>query len=218
MKKQKPARLPWWLRSIIYLAVVPIGLVAAVLINDARPEDSRPLPGVRVSVENGHGSGVHIGNGFIVTAAHVVGEAKTADIKAEDGQTFTATVLWSNKDYDVALVRVEAKSAIQSRPLSCKDPAAGTLIQTTGNPLNLEFIRTWGHVGSVVAKRGPWLRTFIADITVAGGVSGGPVYDMQQRIVGIVVGTAVQPLGLSGSFIALTYVVPASAICSLLAR
>jgi S1-C subfamily serine protease len=211
MKPFRPIHLRITLATILLVAVF-----TGVLLSQT-PEPKQPPAAVRVFLETGHGSGVHIGNGYIVTATHVVGDAKKASVKTEDGRTLEAEVIWSNKDYDIALLRVDGLN-ISARPLHCGNPEVGTIIQTTGNPVNLEFIRTWGHVASTIAPRGTWKSTYIADVTVAGGVSGGPVYDMQQRVVGIVVGAAVQSMGITGSMVALTYVVPASAVCLLLAR
>jgi S1-C subfamily serine protease len=215
MRKPKQPFAPWWLRATGVLLIAAFVFIGISLASE--PTDTRAPPAVRVNVSNGHGTGVHIGMGKVITAAHVVGDEKEVQLVTEDGKTVRASVLWVNKDFDVALLAAP-DLVVKSTPPYCRDPFVGIAIQTTGNPLGLQFIRTWGRVASGVAARGPWARTFIADITVAGGVSGGPVYDMQQRLVGIVVGTAFQPMGLAGSFIPLTYVVPATAICGLLAR
>lgn len=205
-------------RILLVLSLAPIIVcLIAIAAVFSSPDPAAMPAAVRVNVERGHGSGVHIGKGMVISAAHVVGDEKTANLLTEDGKTASATVLWVNKDYDVALL--SAPSLVAKKALLlCDDQPVGTLIQTHGNPLNLEFIRTYGRVASNVKKRGIWQSTFIGDITVAGGVSGGPVYDSRQRVVGIVVGTAVQAIGISGSVVALTYIVPSSAICSLLAR
>jgi len=58
---------------------------------------------VMVSDANGHGSGVYIGNGLVLTAAHVVGDSKTVTLHSD--RDLPGEVLWSNKKYDLALVR-----------------------------------------------------------------------------------------------------------------
>lgn len=64
---------------------------------------------VKVIVGNGHGSGVNIGDGYIVTAAHVVGNEKVVRVKGRWPFAIFETdaeVLWSNPAYDVALLRI----------------------------------------------------------------------------------------------------------------
>lgn len=173
------------------------------------------MSAVLVSDASGHGSGVHIGHGYIVTAAHVVEDKPSMDVTDSIGTKHAGTVLWSNKAYDVALIRIDDYSDVRKSALNCSPPPIGANIVAKGNPLNLQNITTWGRVASDVRERGQWKLSFIADITIAPGMSGGPVFDSRGNVVGISVGVAVMPMmGVT----AISYIVPSEAVCALMAR
>lgn len=124
--------------------------------------------------------------------------------------------MWASETYDIALLQVPL--ILKTAELACggyPEPPVGMMLQTLGNPAGLEFIRTWGRVASGSEQRDPWKWAFIADLTVAGGASGGPVYDtVDLKVQGIIVGIATQEF----SMVPLTYVVPSFVVCNLLGR
>lgn len=181
-------------------------------------------PAVMVEVNEGHGSAVHIGHGLFITAAHVAKMAENGKFKVTTdlGTTFEADVLWINERYDVALIRAANPEPIKAARLACGAPelAVKAPVEIVGNPLNLRNIHTWGVVARSIFDTGNTPRTvFIADITIAPGNSGGPVFDEHGNLVGIVSAMAAAPMGpMSVSLIALSYIVPASTICTLLGQ
>ncbi|MGM4911416.1 trypsin-like peptidase domain-containing protein [Rhizobium sp. 768_B6_N1_8] len=176
---------------------------------------------VMVNVEGGHGSGVHIGNGFVITAAHVASDNKEVELKTTDGKTVKAEVLWVNKAYDIALLRTAGKVGGQSS-LDCRVPHLGDEIQAAGNPLNLEFVSSFGRIAGNARAADPWREVVITDITTVMGQSGGPLFGKDGRVVGIVVGVVPAPLkngeGYVPSLTGFGTAVPASAVCALLGR
>lgn len=197
-------------------------LAFALALTFALPENTAPPrapAAVKINIPFAHGSGVHIGGGFYITAGHVAENQVTVLVTTETGETTSATVLWANQDYDVALLKADKDLNIRAASLECADMAIGKEIHTTGNPGSLDFVRVKGFVASVSKKQTQtWSLTFVADMTSMGGISGAPVFDYKERLRGIVVGGAVQPLGGGASIIALTYVVPGSVLCTLLGR
>jgi S1-C subfamily serine protease len=184
------------------------------------PEARSAKAGAAVKVMVGafaHGSGVHIGNGLFLTAAHVVQGAEPIRLKTDRGWTVPAERLCANADYDAALLRVAGLKGIAAAPLSCLAPAVGDAIHIVGNPANMEFVRTYGRIASTMAVHGPWRAAMVVDITILPGMSGAPVFDEAQQIAGLAVGVWEQgtfaraPTGLG-------YIVPGAAICPLLAR
>lgn len=175
---------------------------------------------VRNIDRTGHGSGVHIGNGYILTAAHVVDGQSSMDVIDSRGNTQSGAILWSNKDYDVAMIRVRHGNYIAASSLDCRARLMiGDDISAFGNPLNLEFVRTYGKVASTYGGREPWKSSFIASIAVAPGMSGGPIFDHRDNVVGIAVGLVARPFMVGGMApFAISYVVPASAVCMLMGR
>lgn len=173
------------------------------------------MSSVLVSDDDGNGSGVHIGHGYIVTAAHVVEDHPQMDVTDSLGNKHVGTVLWFNKAYDIALIKIDEYGQIRHSRLMCSPPKIGTNLVAEGNPLNLQNITTWGRVASDVRERAPWKLSFIADMTVVPGMSGGPVFDKAGDVVGIAVGIAVTPgIGMT----AISYIVPSEAVCDLMAR
>ncbi|MDX0227197.1 serine protease [Sinorhizobium meliloti] len=172
---------------------------------------------VKVILKNGHGSGVSIGNGFVVTAAHVVQDSKTATLKTKHGRNMEAVVLWSNKEYDIALLRFEG-AKMDAASLDCRLAQAGDFITAYGNPLNVEFASAYGRIAGEPRAFGPWQSVFVTDITTVMGQSGGPVFDADGRLIGITVGVMGAPMGFSHSLVGYGFVVPSRAVCDLLAR
>lgn len=171
---------------------------------------------VKVIVGKGHGSAVHIGNGVYLTAGHVAGALEEVGIKTSTGETGTAKVLWVSKDYDIALIKSDIET--ETANLECRAPEVGEHIQLKGNPLNLEFQTTWGRVSGTEVSVGPWEAALPVNAAIAGGMSGGGMFDADGDLIGINVGGMVQRIGFGGSMVGIGYIVPANAICGLLAR
>lgn len=171
---------------------------------------------VRVELTNGMGSGVYVGNGFVVTAAHVVKDGGPIVVRTHDGKRGTATTLWASTDYDIALLRTDLN--VPSADLDCRTARVGAQVMTIGNPLGMEFISSYGKIaGEPREFKGTWKSAFIADLTVIMGNSGGGVFSEEGRLVGIVVG--VIGSGAEGkSYLGLSTIVPSSDVCSLLGR
>jgi S1-C subfamily serine protease len=187
------------------------------------PEDSS----IKITIGEGLGSGVHIGGGNILTAAHVVGDAKTVKIKTFAGVESDADVLWINKDFDIALIHTGGNVS-GSSALDCREPAFGEQLQAIGNPLGIEFVASFGRVAGSGRKLGNWNRVIVTDMTTVMGQSGGGVFADDGRIVGINVGVTLAPLKsgkdaagadvYTPTMTGFGFVVPASVVCDLLAR
>ena len=64
---------------------------------------------VTIQTSDGHGSGFLISNdGFLITNEHVVEGERSVKVKFEQGFTLDGTVKKTNKDFDLALIKVEA--------------------------------------------------------------------------------------------------------------
>jgi serine protease Do len=199
--------------ALTALAVLAGGYVAGTS-TEAAPDLAGPV--FRVDVALGHGSGVAIGNGLVLTAAHVVNDAATVKLKAENGREIEASVLWVNKTYDVALLRVA--DDVASADLNCRMPKRGQAIVAAGSPMHEDNLFIPGSIVGNERTTGPWKSVIVAALAGTQGISGGPAFDEDGEVVGIVVGMMALPLGLSVTQTGLMYIVPAPAICNLLGR
>lgn len=170
---------------------------------------------------NGHGSGVHIGNGYIITAGHVTEGQTTVTVKGKDGKIHEGEILWLNHASDVSLVHVADTKGLGVAKLDCAPTHVGDAIRIEGNPSSVEFAVTWGRVsafgktGFENIDNGLWRVLVTLDATAAPGVSGGPVYDGDGYTVrGILVSGMITP---RGNF-AYSYMVPSTEICRMMAR
>lgn len=196
--------------KIVAVLSVLIGLIVIGLPQ----RDDLPGETVKILANGGHGSGVHIGGGRIVTAAHVVGDAESVDVKMDDGAIVTADVIWSDTQYDVALVQISHELMVAA--LSCREPRVDEAVTARGNPLLLEFITTRGYVAGGGRQAGPWKYVVPVDITILMGMSGGPVFDGRGSVIGINIGVLQAPTGFGASVTGIGLIVPSSVICYLL--
>lgn len=176
---------------------------------------------VKVVRPMGHGSGVHVGGGFFLTAAHVIDDAKTVSLKTSDNKTLPAEVLWRNVDYDIALLRAKPDGIAVSK-LACRTVGDSEIIKASGNPLSLEFVSVYGHISGKARELAPWKSVYVTDLTTVMGMSGGPTFDERGEVIGITVGVAPAPLkygnGWVPSLTGFGMVVPSAEVCRLLGR
>lgn len=173
---------------------------------------------VRILTKDGVGSGVSIGNGFIVTAAHVVGKDKAVKIKLRDGAGSDGEVLWSNTAYDIAMVRIGSRQ--QGAAIDCGAAHVGDDIVSVGNPLGIDFVTAFGRIAGDPREHGPWKSVYVTDATTIMGMSGGPVFSVDGKLIGITVGVAIAPVVVDGtaypSVTGFGFVVPSSVVCELM--
>lgn len=172
------------------------------------------LPGATVRIvvgDDGIGSGVHIGNGFILTAAHVAQDAKTLRFQTDARATFyDATVLWVNKDNDLALVRSDFNHMREAKP-ACRTAAIGEPVETIGNLMGLRFFHSRGYVATLPDRMDRWQAVYTIASASGMGMSGGAVLAADGALLGITV-AGFGPVG------PMAFVVPATTICTMLGR
>ncbi len=144
---------------------------------------------VTVSVftsRGGSGSGVIVSEeGLILTAAHVVEKSETVDIIFPDGKTQKAKVLGYNKSKDIAMCEMVDKGPWKFAELrESSDLKIGEYMVAMGHAGGFDAVRTPPvRFGRVLAKRTNYFVT--TDCTLIGGDSGGPLYDLEGKVVAI---------------------------------
>lgn len=193
-----------------YAGSIPLGIITPAEAN----VPDLASPHLKVVAGFGHGSGTHLGGGYVLTAAHVVKGADAITIKSDAGMTYEAEVLWANEAYDVALLYVGTPMTVGTLDLDCAPHKAGERVTLYGNPMDLEFVYTQGWINGDLAARGPWRETLPLDMTLIMGQSGGAVIGENGKIVGIGVGVMTAYQGLTG----IGFMVPGSAICHVMGK
>jgi serine protease Do len=140
--------------------------------------------GVRIGA--GAGSGVIVSaDGHVLTAGHVSGEpGRVATLILPDGRQVKAKSLGSNKGIDSGMFKITEEGTWPFVEM-------GKSVEVKKN----QWVITIGHPGGYKPGRSPVVRlgrvlvnsdTLIqTDCTLVGGDSGGPLFDMEGRVVGI---------------------------------
>jgi len=153
----------------------------------------------------GLGSGVLISaDGKVMTAAHVVQTADRVAVQFLDGKLYPAHVVASSTRADVALLQLD-RTPIALSPARLGDSDkldVGDQIVVIGAPYGLGHSLTVGHVsgrlamGGVVSG-GP-MEMLQTDASINMGNSGGPMFNMDGEVVGIVSRILTQSGGFEG--------------------
>lgn len=194
------------------LAGIALSCALMIPAPASAPEHKPAASTVYVAMgEVAHGSGVHIGGGYVLTAAHVADDATYKDLSITDsnGDKHAVEVLWANHKYDVALIKMDGADRVVSSHLACRGLTLGERLSFSGNPLDMLDITTYGQVGNKgPVEVGPWKAVTVISGQLIPGMSGGPAFDAQGDVVGINV-------GIVNSY-ALSFIVPGSVVCSLM--
>ncbi len=151
-------------------------------------------PGTFTSAE-GLGSGVLVGEKqlYVLTAAHVVANASKIRVSFKDGTELVATNARIDKTADVALIKLErAVTNIPSARIGDSEKVRiGDDIFVIGSPLGLEHSVSKGiisgkHKELNETNPAPAMEFFQTDASINKGNSGGPMFNMDGEVVGIV--------------------------------
>jgi len=140
----------------------------------------------------GQGSGIILDRkGLIVTNNHVIDGANQVHVSLKDGRTFTGEVVGSDEATDVAVIRVDASDLPAADLGDSELLKVGQIVLAIGNALALPGGPTVS-MGVLSAKGRPLPGSdFIfegllqTDAAVNPGNSGGPLADLDGRIIGI---------------------------------
>ncbi len=134
------------------------------------------------------GSGFVISeDGYVVTNNHVIEGADEISIEFFSGQTLKATVVGKDPKVDIALLKVEADQPLPYVTFGDSDTAkVGDWVIAVGNPLGQGFSVTAGIVSARNrALSGTYDDYIQTDAAINRGNSGGPLFDMDGKVIGV---------------------------------
>jgi len=172
--------------------------------------------------DKSYGSGVVVDlNGSILTAYHVVAGSQSVNVRFFDGTSAVATVTQTEPKRDLAVLQVRNLPNNVEPATLAGGTRQGDKVMAIGAPFGLDGSVTSGVVSAlgrsfVVEKTGQVLENMIQfDAAVNPGSSGGPLVDLNGRVVGIVSGI-INPTQ-DGVFVGLGFAVPIEAAASIFA-
>ncbi len=164
------------------------------------------MPGPR-GVSQGTGF-IISADGYVLTNHHVVDGADTVRIRLEDRREFTAKVVGSDEQSDVALLKIAANGLPTLRIGDSSAVKPGQWVVAIGSPFGLDHSVTAGII-SAVGRANPYAGQryvpFIqTDVAINRGNSGGPLLDTRGQVVGI----NSQIFSNSGGYMGVSFAIP----------
>lgn len=165
----------------------------------------------RLTSVEGLGSGVLISkDGLILTAAHVVNLADSVHVEFVNGKKVLGKVIAAEPTADIALLKIdEIPDGVTPVNLSNSDAVAvGDDIYVIGAPYGISHTLTAGYISGRRAATDTSMfadvEFFQTDAAINQGNSGGPMFNMQGEVVGIVSHILTKSGGFEGMGFAVT--------------
>ena len=167
--------------------------------------------GGQISPSQSLGSGVIINtNGLIMTAAHVVEKANRIKVKLHNGNSYNGEIIRSIPSADIALIKIiEEVPGLHAAEINegYSDVKIGHQVYVIGAPLGIEKSLSSGYISGFLKRNtmsnGSMAKFIQTDAAINQGNSGGPMFNMEGKIIGIVS----YILSQSGGFDGIGYVV-----------
>src|SRR3977135_3229846 len=149
----------------------------------------------RPQVEQGSGAGFIVSAArYILTNNHVVAGADKVTVRLYDKREFTAKVVGTDPNTDVAVIKIEARSLPSVGFGNSDSTRVGEWALAIGNPLGEAFaftvtagiISAKGRLLAGLAQTRYAIQDFIqTDAAINPGNSGGPLVNIRGQVVGI---------------------------------
>lgn len=172
------------------------------------PHLGRPNTQPHQFKQRGAGSGFIISSdGLILTNNHVVEDATTIKVRLADEREFTAEVIGTDPQSDVALIKIDGKN-LPTLPLGNSDNLeVGEWVIAIGSPFELSQTVTVGVVSAKGRSRigiNDYENFIQTDAAINPGNSGGPLLNIHGEAVGI--NTAI--FSRSGGYMGIGFAIP----------
>lgn len=163
------------------------------------------------------GSGVIVSkDGLVLTARHVCKKPGKFIVTLSDGRKFVTKKACVSRDYDVGFLKITDANDFPAAKFGDSDEMRlGSRLLAIGSPWGKQHFNsvTLGILSAVTRSKDlpgyGWKVLFQTDVAVNPGNSGGPVFNLDGEVVGIVVGLYGPP---PKSYAGITYCVPSN-IC-----
>ena len=129
-------------------------------------------------------------DGYILTNHHVISGASSVKVTLYNGETYDATVIGSDEDYDIAVLKIDVTGATPVVLGDSSKLAIGESVAAVGNPLGeLTFSLTTGVVSAldrpVTLSTGTTMNLIQTDCAINSGNSGGALFNLYGEVIGI---------------------------------
>jgi serine protease Do/serine protease DegQ len=145
-------------------------------------------PRERIAQSLGSGVIVDAKKGYILTNNHVIANADEIAVNLSDGRSLKATLVGTDPETDIAVIKVEPESLVQVQMADSDKLRVGDFVVAVGNPFGLGQTVTSGIV-SALGRTGLGIEgyeDFIqTDASINPGNSGGALVNMRGELVGI---------------------------------
>jgi serine protease Do len=164
------------------------------------------------------GSGFIIdSSGYIVTNNHVIADADEVTVVLHDDTELKATIVGRDEKTDLALLKVDAGRSLLATDWGSSDELRiGDWVMAIGNPFGLGGTVTAGIVSarSRDINSGPYDDYIQTDASINRGNSGGPLFDMDGKVIGV--NTAI--FSQSGGSVGIGFAIPSSLAQNVIAQ
>ena len=153
----------------------------------------------------GLGSGILIKDDLVLTASHVVANADKIMVQFYDGESVEATTTRISRMADVAVITLSSPPANPKVALfgNSDDVRIGDEIFVVGAPMGLPYSLSRGvisgrHAEHELSNDGKSLEFFQTDAAINTGNSGGPMFNYNGEVIGIVSSILTRSGGFEG--------------------
>ncbi|MBO4293336.1 MAG: trypsin-like peptidase domain-containing protein [Clostridia bacterium] len=145
----------------------------------------------------GLGTGIIVSTkGYILSNQHLTGEKYSkCYVTLEDGRSFEGSVVWSDVDLDLSIIKISAKDLSAVTLADSNSIRVGESVYAIGNPIGFEFRRT--VTSGIISAKNRTIKleegenqSYMTDLiqtdaTINPGNSGGPLIYPNGEVIGI---------------------------------
>jgi len=173
--------------------IAKASIPSVVEVDATEVASQSPFPGGGQSGGTAQGTGfVYDTKGDIITNDHVVSGSSSVSVKLSDGSVYKATTVGTDPSTDLAVLHIDAPSS-KLVPLALADSSKvsiGDGVVAIGNPFGLDGSVTSGIVSAlnreiVAPDNTPIEGAIQTDAAINHGNSGGPLLDLEGKVIGV---------------------------------
>ena len=155
--------------------------------------------------------------GYIITNAHVIDGMKKIIITLKNGEEYEAEVVGRDKRTDIALLKIDAAEPLPIVEVGDSDGIkVGQWVAALGSPYGLDQTLTAGII-SALGRRLPsevYVPFIQTDAAVNPGNSGGPLMDLDGKVIGV----NSQIISPVRAFVGASFAIPINVVMKIQAR